>query len=117
MNTIMKAGAVAAMVSKAILWNGIMWSFFGLLPPRFRLLGRDLVLAAAARGLVVHHFVWPACCARTRCSSIYRACRGEGVRAVAVAATACRRAVGQGCGWRAGERLVRLCLLTECAGR
>jgi hypothetical protein len=24
----MKAGAVAAMVSKAILWNGIMWSFF-----------------------------------------------------------------------------------------
>ena len=28
---------------------------------------------------------------------------------------ACPRAGGQGCGWRAGERLVRLCLLTECA--
>ena len=49
--------------------------------------------------------------------SIYRACRGDGVRlrAVAVAAMACPRAGGQGCGWRAGERLVRLCLLTECA--
>ena len=28
MKTILKAGAVAAIVNRAILWNGSMWSFF-----------------------------------------------------------------------------------------
>ena len=55
--------------------------FFGLLPPRFRLFRRDLVLAAAARGLVAHTTLCGPHVARVLAATEHLLLRGMAARA------------------------------------